>query len=220
MAAYEKGPSRGKGPSLQQGLGAPRAVIQAILSLAAKRRRTQWPPFPMGQRTRGTFKSASSYLLQQLIRRSQETETEAQGEEESSEESEESEMLNLEVCLIPLPSVSSPQPRSSSSCQTWLPQLQLASALLHPTHSGQAPLSQRRGLFFAAHFCSVSSVLHLLSGVGAGWGHRGLRGQKPSKYLLSFRGFLYVRLPTAIMKNYLCYLYGGYGVNAFKITPC
>ncbi|KAM7325569.1 hypothetical protein ACRRTK_015822 [Alexandromys fortis] len=97
MAAYENGPSRGKGPSLQQGLGAPRAVIQAILSLAAKRRRTQWPPFPMGQRTRGTFKSASSHLLQQLIRRSQETETEAQGEEESSEESEESEMLNLEA---------------------------------------------------------------------------------------------------------------------------
>ncbi|KAH0510140.1 Leucine-rich repeat and guanylate kinase domain-containing protein [Microtus ochrogaster] len=97
MAAYEKGPSRGKGPSLQQGLGAPRAVIQAILSLAAKRPRTQWPPFPMGQRTRGTFKSASSHLLQQLIRRSQETETEAQGEEESSEESEESEMLNLEA---------------------------------------------------------------------------------------------------------------------------
>ncbi|XP_075810102.1 leucine-rich repeat and guanylate kinase domain-containing protein isoform X3 [Microtus pennsylvanicus] len=97
MAAYETGPSRGKGPSFQQGLGAPRAVIQAILSLAAKRRRTQWPPFPMGQRARGTFKSASSHLLQQLIRRSQETETEAQGEEESSEESEESEMLNLEA---------------------------------------------------------------------------------------------------------------------------
>lgn len=171
MAAYEKGPSRGKGPSLQQGLGAPRAVIQAILSLAAKRRRTQWPPFPMGQRTKGTFKSASSHLLQQLIRRSQETETEAQGEEESSEESEESEMLNLEVCLLPLPSASSPQPRASSSCQTWLPQLQLASAFLHPTRSGQAPLSQMARTFLCCSFlfcfwCS-SPPLWGRSGVGA-----------------------------------------------------
>ncbi|CAH6778412.1 Lrguk [Phodopus roborovskii] len=94
MAAYEKNLSKGKASSLQGGLGASRAVIQAILALAAKHRRTPWPPFPMGQRTKGTFKSASSYLLQQLIHRSQEMEQ--QGEEES-EESEESEMMmNLE----------------------------------------------------------------------------------------------------------------------------
>lgn len=156
MAAYEKGPSRGTAPSLQQGLGASCAVIQAILSLTAKRCRTQWPPFPMGHRTKGTFKSASSYLLQQLIHRTQEAETDQQGEEESSsEESEGSEMLNLEVCLLPLPSASSPQSRAPSSCQTWLPQLQLASALLlwaQPTHSGQAPLSQMARAFLCCSF--------------------------------------------------------------------
>ncbi|XP_040584567.1 leucine-rich repeat and guanylate kinase domain-containing protein isoform X2 [Mesocricetus auratus] len=95
MAAYEKGPSRGKAPSLQGGLGASRAVIQAILTLAAKHRRTPWPPFPMGQKSKGTFRSASSYLLHQLIHRSQEAEVDHQAEEES-EESEESEMQNLE----------------------------------------------------------------------------------------------------------------------------
>ncbi|XP_036036717.1 leucine-rich repeat and guanylate kinase domain-containing protein isoform X3 [Onychomys torridus] len=99
MSASEKSPSKGKAPSLQGGLGASRAVIQAILALAAKHRRTQWPAFPMGQKTKGTFKSASSYLLQQLIHRSRspdaEVETHHQNEEES-EESEESETMNLE----------------------------------------------------------------------------------------------------------------------------
>lgn len=180
MAAFEKGPSRGRAPSLQQGLGAPRAVIQAILSLAAKHRRPPWPPFPMGQRSKGNFKSASSYLLQQLIHRSQEGELNHHCEEESSsEESEESEMLNLEVCLLPLPSASSPQPRASSSYQTWLPQLQFASALLlwaHPTHSGQAPPSQMASAFLCCSFlfCFWCSSPPLWG--GAGWGHRDLRG--------------------------------------------
>ena len=68
----------------------------------------------MGQRPKNTLCKASSYLLQHLIHRYQESdvdrdyydleegEGEGQGEVES-EESSESEMLNFEVCLPPTP---------------------------------------------------------------------------------------------------------------------
>ncbi|EGV98805.1 Leucine-rich repeat and guanylate kinase domain-containing protein [Cricetulus griseus] len=92
MAASEKGSSRGKASSLQGGLSC--AVIQTIRALAAKHRRTPWPPFPMGQKSKGTYRSASSFLLEQLMQRSQEAE-DRHGEEES-EESVESEIMNLE----------------------------------------------------------------------------------------------------------------------------
>lgn len=64
----------------------------------------------MGQRRKGTFHRASSYLLPQLVHRSVESDADGQdcgdeGESEvESEESSESEMLNLEVCLPPVPS--------------------------------------------------------------------------------------------------------------------
>lgn len=78
----------------------------------------------MGQRSKITYRDSSSYLLQELIHRCQESETDLQvyenkednleGEDEvESEESSESEMLNLEVCFPhpdPLPPGSFPQP--------------------------------------------------------------------------------------------------------------
>lgn len=104
MATSEGSPSRWKGASFQRSLGASRAVAQAILSLTEKEPQKRWPTFPMGLRSKGTFRSASSYLLHQLIHRSHEAEVEQeeQQEEGESEESQESEMQNLEVCL-PLP---------------------------------------------------------------------------------------------------------------------
>lgn len=69
----------------------------------------------MGQRPEGTFHKASSYLLQQLIHRSRESDAggeeygdDCEGEAES-EESSESEMLNLEVCLAPAPCARPPR---------------------------------------------------------------------------------------------------------------
>ncbi|XP_052028422.1 leucine-rich repeat and guanylate kinase domain-containing protein isoform X2 [Apodemus sylvaticus] len=99
MAAFERNPSRWKGTRFRRGLGASRIVAQAILSLTEKERQKRWPTFPMGLRSKGTFRSASSYLLHQLIHRSHEVEgeqEEEQQEEGESEESEESEMQNLE----------------------------------------------------------------------------------------------------------------------------
>uniref|UniRef100_A0A452QZ43 Leucine-rich repeat and guanylate kinase domain-containing protein n=1 Tax=Ursus americanus TaxID=9643 RepID=A0A452QZ43_URSAM len=77
-----------------------RTGAQWILPHSEKERQSCWSSFPMGQRPKGTFHKASSYLLQQLIHRSQESdadgeEDEGEGEVES-EESSESEMLNLE----------------------------------------------------------------------------------------------------------------------------
>ncbi|NP_001388453.1 leucine-rich repeat and guanylate kinase domain-containing protein isoform 1 [Rattus norvegicus] len=98
MATFEGSPSRWKGTRFQRSLGASRAVAQAILSLTDKEPQKRWPTFPMGLRSKGTFRSASSYLLHQLIHRSHEAEVEQeeQQEEGESEESEESEMQNLE----------------------------------------------------------------------------------------------------------------------------
>uniref|UniRef100_A0A8C6IEZ4 Leucine-rich repeat and guanylate kinase domain-containing protein n=1 Tax=Mus spicilegus TaxID=10103 RepID=A0A8C6IEZ4_MUSSI len=99
MAAFEGNPSRWKGTRFRQGLGASRIAAQAILSLTEKQRQRRWPSFPMGLKSKGTFRSASSYLLHQLIHRSHEAEAEQeekQQEDGESEESEESEMQNLE----------------------------------------------------------------------------------------------------------------------------
>lgn len=63
----------------------------------------------MGQRPKGSYRNGSSYLLQQLIHRYQESDADKEEyreeaeEEVESEESSESEMLNLEVCLLPTP---------------------------------------------------------------------------------------------------------------------
>lgn len=122
MAGLERNPSRWKGTRFRQGLGASRIVAQAILSLTEKERQKHWPTFPMGLKSKGTFRSASSYLLHQLIHRSHEAEEdqEEQEEEGESEESEESEMQNLEVCLPP--PQPPPQSRAPLSHTAWLPQ--------------------------------------------------------------------------------------------------
>ncbi|XP_051008427.1 leucine-rich repeat and guanylate kinase domain-containing protein [Acomys russatus] len=98
MANQENAPSRWTAVPLRR-LGTSRLVARAILTLTEKDRKEGWPSFPMGRRAKGTFRSASSYLLHQLIHRTQEAEVEANAEEEGegeSEESEDSEMLNLE----------------------------------------------------------------------------------------------------------------------------
>lgn len=76
-----------------------------------KERQRYWSSFPMGQKQKGSFSKDSSYLLQQLIHRYQESEAEGEedlGEPEGegeSEESSDSEMQNLEVCLLPCSSL-------------------------------------------------------------------------------------------------------------------
>ncbi|XP_058537242.1 leucine-rich repeat and guanylate kinase domain-containing protein [Ochotona princeps] len=99
-------PQRPGAPLLWRGVGSSRARAQSTL-LQPEKHRSCWS-FPMGQKPRGTFTRAPSYLLQQLIRHSQESDAdgeeeeedqgEAQGEGESqeSEESSESEMPRLE----------------------------------------------------------------------------------------------------------------------------
>ncbi|XP_047704826.1 leucine-rich repeat and guanylate kinase domain-containing protein isoform X2 [Prionailurus viverrinus] len=87
-------------PSSLQG-SSPRGA-QSILSRSEKERQSCWSSSPMGQRRKGTFHRASSYLLPQLVHRSVESDADGQdcgdeGEGEvESEESSESEMLNLE----------------------------------------------------------------------------------------------------------------------------
>uniref|UniRef100_A0ABI7WRU3 Guanylate kinase-like domain-containing protein n=1 Tax=Felis catus TaxID=9685 RepID=A0ABI7WRU3_FELCA len=82
--------------------GSSRRGAQSILSRSEKERQSCWSSSPMGQRRKGTFHRASSYLLPQLVHRSVESDADGQdcgdeGESEvESEESSESEMLNLE----------------------------------------------------------------------------------------------------------------------------
>uniref|UniRef100_A0A667GL88 Leucine-rich repeat and guanylate kinase domain-containing protein n=1 Tax=Lynx canadensis TaxID=61383 RepID=A0A667GL88_LYNCA len=82
--------------------GSSRRGAQSILSRSEKERQSCWSSSPMGQRRKGTFHRASSYLLPQLVHRSVESDADGQdcgdvGEGEvESEESSESEMLNLE----------------------------------------------------------------------------------------------------------------------------
>lgn len=184
MATQEKAPSRWAAKSWRQGLGTSRIVARAILSLTERERGTAWRGFPMGQRTKGSFRSASSYLLHQLIHRSQEaedTDAEEQSGEGESDESEDSEMANLEVCL---PATLTPVPDSLQP-PSLAAQWQLASAPQPSSGSAhsfrlRAPFPRWPGLFFAAYFCTpISGNLHLMSG----------GKPKPFKYLLSFRGF-------------------------------
>uniref|UniRef100_A0A8C7EX42 Leucine-rich repeat and guanylate kinase domain-containing protein n=1 Tax=Neovison vison TaxID=452646 RepID=A0A8C7EX42_NEOVI len=101
MAAAGSGPQWPMSSPLQSGS---RTGAQWILPHSEKERQSRWSSFPMGQRSKCTFHKASSYLLQQLIHRSQESdadgeeyEGEAEGEGEGeSEESSESEMQDLE----------------------------------------------------------------------------------------------------------------------------
>lgn len=126
-------PQRPGAPLLWRGVGSSRARAQSTL-LQPEKHRSCWS-FPMGQKPRGTFTRAPSYLLQQLIRHSQESDAdgeeeeedqgEAQGEGESqeSEESSESEMPRLEVCS-PLPTSASPrtaEPTAPASLESPLP---------------------------------------------------------------------------------------------------
>ncbi|XP_041584126.1 leucine-rich repeat and guanylate kinase domain-containing protein isoform X3 [Vulpes lagopus] len=99
MAAAGSDP-QGPVPSSRQ--SSARAGGQSTLLRSEKERRSCRSSFPMGQRPEGTFHKASSYLLQQLIHRSRESDAggeeygdDCEGEAES-EESSESEMLNLE----------------------------------------------------------------------------------------------------------------------------
>ncbi|XP_016077853.1 PREDICTED: leucine-rich repeat and guanylate kinase domain-containing protein [Miniopterus natalensis] len=99
MATSGGDPPRPRPTSLQGGVNVSRSGAQAILFRSDKDR---WASFPMGQRSKGTYRESSSYLLQHLIRRFQgseadqeEFEDEGEGEMES-EESEESEVPNLE----------------------------------------------------------------------------------------------------------------------------
>ncbi|XP_073755318.1 leucine-rich repeat and guanylate kinase domain-containing protein isoform X1 [Callorhinus ursinus] len=96
MATAGSDPQWPMSSSLQS---SPRTGAQWILPHSEKERQSCWSSFPMGQRPKGTFHKAS-YLLQQLIHRSRESDADGEeyddkGEVES-EESSESEMLNLE----------------------------------------------------------------------------------------------------------------------------
>ncbi|XP_071461970.1 leucine-rich repeat and guanylate kinase domain-containing protein [Marmota flaviventris] len=102
MAASEGGPQGPRGPSLQRAFNSLRTGSPSVMLHSEKERYPCWSSFPMGQKQKSTFSKDSSYLLQQLIHRYQESEAEGedyQGEPEGegeSEESSESEMLNLE----------------------------------------------------------------------------------------------------------------------------
>ncbi|XP_036905066.1 leucine-rich repeat and guanylate kinase domain-containing protein [Sturnira hondurensis] len=104
MATSGSDPQWPKFSSLQRTSSGSRSGAQSILS---RLERQPWSSFPMGQRPKITYRDSSSYLLQELIHRCQESEAdleenedkedELEGEGEvESEESSESEMLNLE----------------------------------------------------------------------------------------------------------------------------
>ncbi|XP_077713527.1 leucine-rich repeat and guanylate kinase domain-containing protein isoform X6 [Canis aureus] len=99
MAAAGSDPPGPRPSSLQSRA---RAGGRSTLLRSEKERQSCRSSFPMGQRPEGTLHKASSYLLQQLIHRSRESDAggeeygdDCEGEAES-EESSESEMLNLE----------------------------------------------------------------------------------------------------------------------------
>uniref|UniRef100_A0A8P0PNQ7 Leucine-rich repeat and guanylate kinase domain-containing protein n=1 Tax=Canis lupus familiaris TaxID=9615 RepID=A0A8P0PNQ7_CANLF len=101
MAAAGSDPPGPRPSSLQSRA---RAGGRSTLLRSEKERQSCRSSFPMGQRPEGTLHKASSYLLQQLIHRSRESDAggeeygdDCEGEAES-EESSESEMLNLENC--------------------------------------------------------------------------------------------------------------------------
>lgn len=108
--------------------------------------------FPMGRRLKGPHFRASSYLLQQLIHRYQESEADADGdesedeEEVESEESSESEMQNLEVCL--------PSPTPHSFLQSWGPATLLLRRKLPDTPLTRPRVSQPAPWAFASRSAS------------------------------------------------------------------
>ena len=110
MATSGREPKFPRPSSLQGGTSISRTGAQSKVLHSEKDRYSCWSPFPMGQRPKNTLYKASSYLLQHLIHRYQESDVdrnyydleEGEGEVES-EVSSESEMLNFEVCLPPTP---------------------------------------------------------------------------------------------------------------------
>lgn len=107
MATFGSDPQWPKFSPLQRTSSGSRSGAQSILS---RSERQTWSSFPMGQRPKITYRDSSSYLLQELIHRCQESEADLEGyqdkedelegeDEVESEESSESEMLNLEVCF-------------------------------------------------------------------------------------------------------------------------
>ncbi|NP_001179616.1 leucine-rich repeat and guanylate kinase domain-containing protein [Bos taurus] len=105
MATSGREPKFPKPSSLQGGKSISRTGAQSKVLHSEKDRHSCWSPFPMGQRPKNTLCKASSYLLQHLIHRYQESDVdrdyydleEGEGEGEvESEESSESEMLNFE----------------------------------------------------------------------------------------------------------------------------
>ncbi|XP_057589022.1 leucine-rich repeat and guanylate kinase domain-containing protein isoform X2 [Hippopotamus amphibius kiboko] len=107
MATSGSDPLLPKPSGLQGGVSSSRTGAQSKLLHSEKERQSCWSPFPMGQRPKNTLRKASSYLLQQLIHRCQESDVdrdfedqeadEGEGEGEvESEESSESEMQHFE----------------------------------------------------------------------------------------------------------------------------
>ncbi|XP_029089673.1 leucine-rich repeat and guanylate kinase domain-containing protein isoform X2 [Monodon monoceros] len=105
MATSGRDPQLPKPSCLQGAVSSSRTGAQSKLLHSEKERQSLWSPFPMGQRPKNTFRKTSSYLLQQLIHCSQESdvdrdyEDQEEGEDEGKvefEESSESEMLNFE----------------------------------------------------------------------------------------------------------------------------
>ncbi|CAI9160681.1 unnamed protein product [Rangifer tarandus platyrhynchus] len=103
MATSGREPKFPRPSSLQGGMSISRTGVQSKVLHSEKDRYSCWSPFPMGQRPKNTLYKASSYLLQHLIHRHQESDVdrnyydleEGEGEVES-EVSSESEMLNFE----------------------------------------------------------------------------------------------------------------------------
>ncbi|KAF4020316.1 hypothetical protein G4228_011671 [Cervus hanglu yarkandensis] len=103
MATSGREPKFPRPSSLQGGMSISRTGAQSKVLHSEKDRYSCWSPFPMGQRPKNTLYKASSYLLQHLIHRYQESDVdrnyydleEGEGEVES-EVSSESEMLNFE----------------------------------------------------------------------------------------------------------------------------
>ncbi|KAM7120180.1 leucine-rich repeat and guanylate kinase domain-containing protein isoform 3-T3 [Molossus nigricans] len=102
MATSRGDPPRPKPTSLQGRMGSSRGGQSTLLRSAKGR----WSSFPMGQKLKATYKASSSYLLQQLVLRYQQSgaerkeyegEGEGEGEDEmESDESSESELPSLE----------------------------------------------------------------------------------------------------------------------------
>ncbi|KAM9699013.1 leucine-rich repeat and guanylate kinase domain-containing protein [Dama dama] len=103
MATSGREPKFPRPSSLQGGMSISRTGAQSKVLHSEKDRYSCWSPFPMGQRPKNTLYKSSSYLLQHLIHRFQESDVdrnyydleEGEGEVES-EVSSESEMLNFE----------------------------------------------------------------------------------------------------------------------------